>query len=82
MTVIPETDHEESTDSEVSEPAVDMSKRECLEERQRSSAPESNGERRLASSHALEKDAESKEDNSQTDCDQEALQVLREIFFS
>ncbi|XP_034161871.2 uncharacterized protein si:ch211-127m7.2 [Pangasianodon hypophthalmus] len=88
MTVIPETDHEETTDSEVSEPAVDIAEQKkvpyskFLEERWCSSASESSGEQPLASSAVLEKEAESEEDNSQSDSDSEALQVLREIFFS
>lgn len=88
MTVIPETDHEETTDSEVSEPAVDIAEQEtvpytkCLEERRSSSASESSGEQCRASSVGLEKEAESEADNSQSDGDHEALQVLREIFFS
>ncbi|XP_060784167.1 uncharacterized protein si:ch211-127m7.2 [Neoarius graeffei] len=86
-TVIPETDHEETTDSEVSEAAVDIAEQETvpyskrLEERRRSSASENSDERRRASSVVLEKEVESEKDNSRSDYDHEALQVLREIFF-
>ncbi|MCJ8734311.1 hypothetical protein PDJAM_G00233890 [Pangasius djambal] len=88
MTVIPETDHEETTDSEDSEPAIDIAEQtkvaysKFLEERRCSSASESSGEQPLASSAVLEKEAESEEDNPQSDSDGEALQVLRDIFFS
>ncbi|XP_017329542.1 uncharacterized protein si:ch211-127m7.2 [Ictalurus punctatus] len=90
MTVIPETDHEETTDSEVSQPAVDIAEQEtvpyneCLEARRCSSVSESSDEQGLASSVVLEKEDESEEQihNSRRDSDHKALQVLREIFFS
>lgn len=77
VTVVPETDPEETTDSDVSEPAVDIAEEEtvpygnCQEEISRAS--EGSGEQRLA-----EKKAESEE----SDSDHEALQVVRDIFFS
>ncbi|KAK3535679.1 hypothetical protein QTP70_019721 [Hemibagrus guttatus] len=79
MTVVPETDHEETTDSDVSDPAVDYAEQEtvpyseCIEKR---------NEQRLASSAGVHKEAVSEEDKSETDPDPEALQVLRDIFFS
>lgn len=74
MTVIPETDHEETTDSD---PAVEYAEQEtvpyteCIEKR---------NERPLASSAG--EDKESGKDKSPSDPDHEALQVLRDIFFS
>lgn len=74
MAVIPETDHEETTDSD---PAVEYAEQEtvpyteCIEKR---------NEQPLASSAG--EDKESGEDKSQSDPDHEALQVLRDIFFS
>lgn len=55
---------------------------ECLKERRCSSASESSGEQRSATSGVLKKEAETEVDNSQSDSDHEALQVLRDIFFS
>ncbi|KAI5105395.1 hypothetical protein C0J45_5067 [Silurus meridionalis] len=81
LTVIPETDPEETTDSEISEADVDIAEQEtlqyskCLEERRCSS-----GEQCAASSVVLEN--ESAEEKSWSDSDHEALQVLQEIFFS
>lgn len=75
MTVVPETDPEETTDSEVSEsPALGIAEQEtvpygdCLEEGRYSEASESS--------------AEKKAESEESDSDHEALQVLREIFFS
>ncbi|XP_047658390.1 uncharacterized protein si:ch211-127m7.2 [Tachysurus fulvidraco] len=87
-TLIPETDHEETTDSDVSDPALDYAEQETvpyndpLKERRCGSASESSGEQPLASSTGLDKKAESKEDNCQNNPDHEALQVLQDIFFS
>lgn len=83
VTVIPETDHGETTDSDVSEPVVDIAEQEtvtyanCLEERRCSGASESSGEQPVGSSAVLEKEVKSEE----SDSDHEARQVLREIFF-
>lgn len=87
-TLIPETDHEETTDSDVSDPALHYAEQETvpyndpLKERRCSNASESSGEQPLASSTGLDKEAESKEGNCQNNPDHEAPQVLQDIFFS
>ncbi|KAM9470788.1 uncharacterized protein Hap1MRO34_012708 [Clarias gariepinus] len=87
--VIPETDPEDTSDSDISEPAVDIAEQQtvpytrCFEEKQSSTASESSAEQPPASSAVLEKKPESEEDNSpQSNSDHEALQVVRDIFFS
>ncbi|KAK2838503.1 hypothetical protein Q7C36_013317 [Tachysurus vachellii] len=85
--LIPDTDHKETTDSDVSDPALDYAEQETvpynepLKERC-SSASESSGEQPVALPTGLDKKAESKEDNCQNNPDHEALQVLQDIFFS